>query len=212
MKGEHAVRLLCKLLGLATSGYYRWRKGGSSQRQCEDAAQGSSFLPRKWLRKFTQGGGEMALIAQDEGRGAFLRVAPAPPDEDEAAQQREVGRGVASASAGFVLEPGGVAGMVVFVFDAPPGADGDQGVSWGEGLAEDEDPPAGAGLAGGLVVAVAFYFEELRGVDEAELFRGNGEGAVVALVDPAVTRFEGRREKRGACWVSKASERWAAWS
>ena len=174
--------------------------------------QGSSFLPRKWLRKFTQGGGEMALIAQDEGRGAFLRVAPAPPDEDEAAQQREVGRGVASAGAGFVLEPGGVAGMVVFVFDAPPGADGDQGVSWGEGLAEDEDPPAGAGLAGGLVVAVAFYFEELRGVDEAELFRGNGEGAVVALVDPAVTRFEGRREKRGACWVSKASERWAAWS
>ena len=38
MKGQHAVRLLCKLLGLATSGYYRWRKGGSSQRQCEDAA------------------------------------------------------------------------------------------------------------------------------------------------------------------------------
>lgn len=94
----------------------------------------------------------MALIAQDEGRGAFLRVAPAPPDEDEAAQQREVGRGVASAGAGFVLEPGGVAGMVVFVFDAPPAADGDQGVSWGEGLAEDEDPPAGAGFAGGLSV------------------------------------------------------------
>jgi transposase InsO family protein len=38
MKGEHAVRLQCKLLGVATSGYYRWRKGGSSQRQCEDAA------------------------------------------------------------------------------------------------------------------------------------------------------------------------------
>jgi len=154
----------------------------------------------------------MALIAQDEGRGAFLRVATAPPDEDEAAQQREVGRGVASAGAGFVLEPGGVAGMVVFVFDTPPAADGDQGVSWGEGIAEDEDPPAGAGFAGGLVGAVAFDFEELRGVDEAELFRGNGEGAVVALVDPAVTRFEGRGEKRGACWVSKASARCAAWS
>ncbi len=38
MKGEHAVRLQCKLLGVATGGYYRWRKGGSSQRQCEDAA------------------------------------------------------------------------------------------------------------------------------------------------------------------------------
>ena len=119
---------------------------------------------------------------------------------------------MASAGAGFVLEPGGVAGMVVFVFDTPPAADGDQGVSWGEGLAEDEDPPAGAGFAGGLVGAVAFDFEELRGVDEAELFRGNGEGAVVALVDPAVTRFEGRGEKRGACLVSKASARWAAWS
>ncbi len=102
--------------------------------------------------------------------------------------------------------------MVVFVFDAPPAADGDQGVSWGEGLAEDEDPPAGAGFAGGLGGAVAFDFEETLGVDESELFRGNGEGAVVALVDPAVTRFEGRGEKRGACWVSKASARWAAWS
>ena len=38
MKGEHAVRLLCKLPGVAPSGYYRWRKGGSSQRQCDDAA------------------------------------------------------------------------------------------------------------------------------------------------------------------------------
>ena len=71
----------------------------------------------------------MALVAQDEGGRTFLRVSSAPPDEDQAAQQGEVGRGVAGAGAGFVLEPGGVAGMVVFVFDAPPAADGDQGVS-----------------------------------------------------------------------------------
>ena len=38
MKGEHAVRLLCALLGVAPSGYYRWRRGGPSRRQCDDAA------------------------------------------------------------------------------------------------------------------------------------------------------------------------------
>ena len=38
MKGEHPVRLLCALLGVAPSGYYRWRRGGPSQRQREDAA------------------------------------------------------------------------------------------------------------------------------------------------------------------------------
>jgi hypothetical protein len=139
-------------------------------------------------------------------------VSSAPPAEHEAAQEREVGRGVTGAGAGLVLKPDGVAGMVVFVFDAPAAADGDQGVARGERLAEDKDPPAGAGFAGGLGGAVAFDLEELRRVDEAELFRGDGEGAVVALVDPAVTRFEGGGEKRGACWVSKVSARRAAWS
>ena len=38
MKGEHAVRLLCEVLGVAPSGYYRWRQGDPSQRQRDDAA------------------------------------------------------------------------------------------------------------------------------------------------------------------------------
>ena len=38
MKGEHPVRLLCALLSVAPSGYYRWRRGDPSQRQGEDAA------------------------------------------------------------------------------------------------------------------------------------------------------------------------------
>jgi hypothetical protein len=152
------------------------------------------------------------LVAQDESGRAFLWVSAAPPDENDAAQQGEVGRGVTGASAGFVLEPSGVAGMVVFIFDAPPAPDGDQGVTWGEWLAEDEDAPAGAAFRGGFVGAVAFDFEELRGVDEAELFRGDVESAVVSLVDATVPRFEGRGEKRGACWVSKVSACWAAWS
>ncbi len=36
MKGEHAVRLLCKLLGVSASGYYRWRQAKPTQRQCDD--------------------------------------------------------------------------------------------------------------------------------------------------------------------------------
>jgi transposase InsO family protein len=38
MKGEHPVQLLCALLDVAPSGYYRWRRGDPSQRQREDAA------------------------------------------------------------------------------------------------------------------------------------------------------------------------------
>ena len=38
MKGEHPVQLLCALLDVAPSGYYRWRQGDPSQRQREDAA------------------------------------------------------------------------------------------------------------------------------------------------------------------------------
>jgi putative transposase len=38
MKGEHTIRLLCELLGVAPSGYYRYRQQQPSVRQREDAA------------------------------------------------------------------------------------------------------------------------------------------------------------------------------
>ena len=38
MKGEHSVRLLCRLLGVSPSGYYGWRQKRPSKRQREDAA------------------------------------------------------------------------------------------------------------------------------------------------------------------------------
>lgn len=38
MKGEHAVRLLCELLAVSTSGYYRWEQARPSRRQREDQA------------------------------------------------------------------------------------------------------------------------------------------------------------------------------
>ena len=71
--------------------------------------QGTSLLDDKWLKEFTQRGGETALVAGGEGGGAEFWVAAAPPDKDGAAQQREIRRGVAGAGAGFVLEPSGVA-------------------------------------------------------------------------------------------------------
>jgi putative transposase len=38
MKGEHAIRCLCRLWAVAPSGYYRWRQHRPSLRQREDAA------------------------------------------------------------------------------------------------------------------------------------------------------------------------------
>src|SRR5258705_206044 len=37
MKGEHAIRWLCQLWGVAPSGYYRWRHHRPNERQREDA-------------------------------------------------------------------------------------------------------------------------------------------------------------------------------
>ena len=37
MKGEHSIELLCEVLGVARSGYYRWRAAPVSSRQREDA-------------------------------------------------------------------------------------------------------------------------------------------------------------------------------
>lgn len=37
MKGEHSVRLLCELLGVSPSGYYKWLNARPSARQREDA-------------------------------------------------------------------------------------------------------------------------------------------------------------------------------
>ena len=118
--------------------------------------------------------------------------------------------GVAGARAGLVLEPGGVARVMIFVLDAPAGAGRAERVCWGQRLGQDEYPAAGGGDAGGFVHAVALDFEQLSGVDEAELFRGDGENPEVTLVDAAVADFEGSRKKGGASRASSVSARAAA--
>jgi putative transposase len=38
MKGEHPIRMLCDLLSVSSSGYYRWRQPRPCPRQREDEA------------------------------------------------------------------------------------------------------------------------------------------------------------------------------
>ncbi len=139
------------------------------------------------------------MVAHDESRGAEVGVLAAPPDEDEAAQELEVCCGMASVGTGFVLEPGGIAGMVIFIFDSPTAASGPQCVRLGEWFARDEYAPAGGFLARGLGGAVAFDFNQLSGVNESELFGRYAEDADVPLVEPAMVGFELGRKKGGAC-------------
>src|SRR3954468_18993101 len=37
MKGDHPVRLLCEVLAVSRSGYYRWQERSPTQRQRDDA-------------------------------------------------------------------------------------------------------------------------------------------------------------------------------
>ena len=37
MKGEHAVDLLCEMLTVSRSGYYRWKRAGACKRERNDA-------------------------------------------------------------------------------------------------------------------------------------------------------------------------------
>ena len=144
----------------------------------------------------------MAIIVIDESRAAESGMSAAPRDEHAAAQESEVSGRVAGAGAGLVLEPGGVAGVMIFVLDAPAEAGRAQRVVRGQRLGQNEHPTPGGSRAGGFVYAVALDFEQLGGVGEAEFFRGDGEDPEVALVDAAVADFAGSRKKGGASWAS----------
>jgi transposase InsO family protein len=67
MKGEHAVRLLCELLGVAPSGYYRWRRGGPSQRQRDDAAIAAQIVVAHEASRGTYGVPRIVRDLRDAG-------------------------------------------------------------------------------------------------------------------------------------------------
>jgi transposase InsO family protein len=67
MKGEHPVRMLCDLLGVAPSGYYRWRHGKPSRRQCDDAAMAAQIAASHQASRGTYGAPRIVEDLRDEG-------------------------------------------------------------------------------------------------------------------------------------------------
>lgn len=67
MKGEHPVRSLCDLLGVAPSGYYRWLHGRPSTRQREDAAIAAQIATAHQASRGTYGAPRILVDLQEGG-------------------------------------------------------------------------------------------------------------------------------------------------
>jgi transposase InsO family protein len=67
MKGEHPVRMLCDLLGVAPSGYYRWRHGKPSRRQRDDDAMAAQIAASHQASRGTYGAPRIVEDLRDEG-------------------------------------------------------------------------------------------------------------------------------------------------
>mgnify|MGYP001558352926 FL=1 len=67
MKGEHPVRMLCELLGVAPSGFYRVRKQGLSPRQREDAALAAQIAAAHEASRGTYGAPRIVEELREEG-------------------------------------------------------------------------------------------------------------------------------------------------
>ena len=149
-------------------------------------------------KKFAQSRGQPALVAEDESRCAQRGMAATPPNEDRAPQGGEIGLGVTGAGPRFVLQPCGVTGVMVLVFNAPVHPHRPQRVGVTQRFTGHEHAPAYGADAAGFIETVAFDLDYLGGVDEADRFRRDGQGADVALIDPTVAGFELGGQKRGA--------------
>ena len=55
MKGEHPISMLCNLLSVSSSGYYRWRQQRPSPRQREDEALGGQIAAAHAASRGTYG-------------------------------------------------------------------------------------------------------------------------------------------------------------
>jgi hypothetical protein len=76
MKGEHPIRMLCELLKVSHSGYYRWCQQRPSARQREDAA-----IARRSRRHTERAGAPMerrvsSWTCRRAGRGRANAAAP----------------------------------------------------------------------------------------------------------------------------------------
>jgi len=67
MKGEHSVRMLCGLLGVSPSGFYRWRGNRPSKRQEEDAALATKIAAAHRGSRGTYGAPRIVEDLREEG-------------------------------------------------------------------------------------------------------------------------------------------------
>ena len=67
MKGEHSVRMLCDLLGVAPSGYYRARQARPSPRQREDAALTAQIAAAHQASRGSYGAPRIVEDLREEG-------------------------------------------------------------------------------------------------------------------------------------------------
>jgi transposase InsO family protein len=67
MKGEHSTRLLCGLLGVSPSGYYRWRGKRLSPRQREDATLAAQIAVAHRNSRGTYGAPRIVVDLREEG-------------------------------------------------------------------------------------------------------------------------------------------------
>jgi transposase InsO family protein len=67
MKGDHPVRLLCRLLGVSPSGYYGWRQKRPTKRQREDAALAAKIAAAHRASRKTYGAPRIIEDLREEG-------------------------------------------------------------------------------------------------------------------------------------------------
>ena len=158
------------------------RRGGS---RAGDSAVGDG------AEELVQGAVDVAVVFGDEGRSWRCGIAQAPPTQDEAAQEHEVGGRVAGATAVFIFEERGVPGMMIFVLDAGPALPWHTSrVGGRKDLRGNKDPASRAGLAGFLLRRLTGQLDQLRGMGELDFLGPHGQLAQLALVDAPVPDFE----------------------
>ena len=77
MNGEHSIRLLCELLSVAPSGYYRHRQQRPSKRQREDARIAAQIATAHEASRGTYGVPRILLDLREAG---LTRASGGAPD------------------------------------------------------------------------------------------------------------------------------------
>jgi len=67
MKGNHSVRMLCELLGVSPSGYYRWHGQRPTARQRDDAAIAAKVAAAHRASRGTYGAPRILADLQEDG-------------------------------------------------------------------------------------------------------------------------------------------------